>query len=52
MTSNVASAGTLNAFEEDLTLFLSIEREDCEARDMEAIVNGEVTITDETVVGE
>ena len=52
MTSNVASAGTLNAFEEDLTLFRAIEREDCEARDMEAIVNGEVTITDETVVGE
>ena len=52
MTSNVASAGTLNAFEEDLTLFRAIEREDCEAKDMEAIVNGEVTITDETVVGE
>lgn len=52
MTSNIASAGTLNAFEEDLTLFRAIEREDCVAKDMEAIVNGEVTITDESVVGE
>lgn len=52
MTSNIASAGSLNAFEEDLTLFRAIEREDCVAKDMEAIVNGEVTITDESVVGE
>ena len=52
MTSNIASAGTLNAFEEDLTLFRAIEREDCVAKDLAAIVNGEVTITDERVVGE
>ena len=52
MTSNIASAGNLNAFEEDLTLFRAIEREDCVAKDMEAIVNGEVTITNESVVGE
>lgn len=52
MTSNIASAGTLNAFEEDLTLFRAIEREDCVAKDLAAIVNGEVTITDESVVGE
>ena len=52
MTSNIASAGTLNAFEEDLTLFRAIEREDCKAKDLEAIVNGEITLTDESVAGE
>lgn len=51
MTSNIASAGTLNAFEEDLTLFRAIERETVVAKDMEAIVNGEVTITDTSVAG-
>lgn len=52
MTSNIASAGTLNAFEEDLTLFRAIEREDCVAKDLAAIVNGEITITDNTVTGD
>lgn len=52
MTSNIASAGSLNAFEEDLTLFRAIEREDCVAKDLAAVVNGEITITDESVVGE
>lgn len=51
MTSNVAVAGQLNAFEEDLTLFRAIEREDCDLKDKEAFVNGELTITDDTVVG-
>lgn len=51
MTSNVAMAGELNAFEEDLTLFRAIEREDCDLKDKEAFVNGELTITDDTVVG-
>lgn len=51
MTSNIAMAGTLNAFEEDLTLFRAIEREDCAPKDMEAIVNGEIIITDESVTG-
>lgn len=51
-TSNIAMAGELNAFEEDLTLFRAIEREDCVAKDMEAIVNGEVTIEDASVSGE
>lgn len=50
-TSNTAVAGELNAFEEDMTLFRAIEREDCKAKDLEAIVNGEITITDETVTG-
>lgn len=51
MTSNVAMAGSLNAFEEDLTLFRAIEREDCILKDEEAFVNGELTITDNTVIG-
>ena len=51
-TSNIAVAGELNAFEEDLTLFRAIEREDCVAKDMAAIVNGEVTIEDTSVLGE
>lgn len=38
-TSNVASIGELNAFEEDLTLFRGIEREDCKIRDDQAFVN-------------
>ena len=52
MTSNIAMAGELNAFEEDLTLFRAIEREDCVMKDDQAFVNGELTITDETVSGE
>lgn len=51
MTSNIAMAGELNAFEEDLTLFRAIEREDCKAKDLDAIVNGEITIDDATVTG-
>lgn len=49
MTSNIAVAGDLNAFEEDLTLFRAIEREDCKMKDKEAFVNGELTITDDAV---
>lgn len=52
MTSNIAMAGELNAFEEDLTLFRAIEREDCVMKDGQAFVNGELTITDESVSGE
>lgn len=52
MTSNIAMAGELNAFEEDLTLFRAIEREDCVIKDGQAFVNGELTITDESVSGE
>ena len=51
MTSNIAVAGDLNAFEEDLTLFRAIEREDCQPKDMAAIVNGEIIIEDESVLG-
>lgn len=44
-TSNVAAIGQLNAFEEDLTLFRGIEREDCQFKDKEAFVNGYITKT-------
>lgn len=44
-TSNVAAIGELNAFEEDLTLFRGIEREDCQFKDKDAFVNGYITKT-------
>lgn len=40
MTSDIASIGTLNAFEEDLTIYRAIEREDVKVRDEKAFVNG------------
>ncbi len=43
MTSNIATAGSLNAFENDLTLFRATEREDVVAKDLTAIVYGQVT---------
>lgn len=42
-TSNVAAIGELNAFEEDLTLFRGIEREDCQFKDKDAFVNGYIS---------
>ena len=45
MTSNTAVAGELNAFENDLTLFRAIEREDVVVRDDDAFVNGYITVT-------
>ena len=45
--SNLAAAGDLNAFEEDLTLFRAIEREDGQGKEDMAFVNGEVTIVDD-----
>lgn len=44
MTSNIASIGTINAFEEDLTIFRAIEREDVTTRDTAAVVNGRITV--------
>lgn len=38
--SDVAVVGDLNAYEEDLTLYRAIEREDVTTRDMNAFVNG------------
>lgn len=52
VASNLAQAGELNAFEEDLTLFRAIEREDCKVKDDAAFVNGVITIDDTAVVGE
>lgn len=51
ISSNIASAGNLNAFEEDLTLFRAIEREDCRLKDDQAFVNGVLTIDDTSVTG-
>ena len=50
-SSNVAVAGTLNAFEEDLTLWKAIEREDVKVKDSVAFVNGELVIDDASVTG-
>lgn len=50
-SSDVASTADLNAFEEDLTLWRAIEREDCKVKDSDAFVNGEITIEDTSVVG-
>lgn len=43
--SDIAAIGDLNAFEEDLTLFRAIEREDVTLRDSQAVVNGFITVT-------
>ncbi len=51
MASNIAVAGELNAFEQDLTLYRAMEREDCKVKDDTAFVNGQITITDATVTG-
>lgn len=51
MTSNIAAIGDLNAFEQDLTLFRAIEREDVQMKDEEAIVYGEITLEDTSVTG-
>lgn len=48
ITSNTAAAGELNAFEEDLTLFRAIEREDVVVRDKEAFVNGYIKVEEPT----
>lgn len=42
--SDVAVVGDLNAYEEDLTLYRAIEREDVTQRDTEAFVNGYITV--------
>lgn len=42
MSSNIASIGTLNAYEMDMTLFRAIEREDCVMKDEAAFVYGEI----------
>lgn len=44
VVSNIAQVGELNAFEEDLTIYRAIEREDVTLRDDKAIVNGFIEI--------
>lgn len=44
MSSNIAAIGDLNAFEEDLTLWRAIEREDCVMKDDQAFVYGELKL--------
>lgn len=51
MSSNIAAAGNLNAFEEDLTLFRAIEREVVKVKDAAAFVNGFITVADDSVTG-
>ena len=46
--SNVAAIGTVNAFEEDLTIFRGIMRLDVEVVDSAAIVNGYITVAGES----
>lgn len=43
--SNIAAVDGFNAFEEDMTLFRAIEREDYQIKDEAALVRGELTIT-------
>lgn len=45
--SDTATAGTLNAFENDLTLFRATEREDCKVTDANAYVYATLTLAGE-----
>ena len=49
MTSNTAVVGSgdgqINAFEDDMTLFRAIQRDDVETRDEKAFVNGYIEIS-------
>lgn len=49
--TDTASAGQLNAFEQDLTLVRAILREDVEVKDTAALVRGQITIDDADVTG-
>lgn len=44
--SDVATIGDFNAFEEDLTIYRAIEREDVEVKDDEAFVNGYILMAE------
>lgn len=45
--SDLVTIGELNAFEEDLTIYRAIEREDVTTRDLGAIVNGYIEVAGE-----
>lgn len=50
--SDTAAVTDFNAFEQDMTLFRAIEREDYVTKDEDAFVNGVITVDDEVVAGE
>lgn len=50
--SDTAAVTDFNAFEQDMTLFRAIEREDYVTKDKDAFVNGVITVDDEAVAGE
>lgn len=50
--SRIASIGDLNAFEQDLTIFRAIEREDVTLRDTDAFVHGYIQTGGEAISGE
>lgn len=50
--SDTAAVTDFNAFEQDMTLFRAIEREDYVTKDEDAFVNGVITVDDEAVAGE
>ena len=52
LSSNIAVAGTLNAFTQNLTLVRAIERNDFKTIDKDAFVNLSMVIADTTVTGE
>ena len=52
MSSNVAVAGSLNAFTQNLTLVRAIERNDYKVIDADAFVNLSMVVDDSTVTGE
>lgn len=45
--SDLVQIGDLNAFEEDLTIYRAIEREDVTTRDTQAVVNGYIEVVGE-----
>lgn len=51
LASNTASVTGFNAYEQDMTLFRGILRMDVKKKDAKALVNGVITVDDETVVG-
>ena len=51
LASNTASVTGFNAYEQDMTLFRGILRLNAKAKDAKALVNGVVTVDDDTVAG-
>ena len=50
--SDVASIGNFNAFAQNMTLLRAIVRDDYRVKDVDSIVNGYITVADETVADE